>query len=73
MLVRSIQCLCGAVIGVVIPETPEESRPVIDELPVGWLGADTDGQVWDTRLTDTHTCQKCGSTTSFPTHKEENE
>lgn len=64
MLVRSLQCPCGAVIGVVIPETPEEEDPANDRLPIGWLGADEDGQVWDTRLSDTCTCQKCGSVTS---------
>jgi len=49
---------------VVIPETPEEQDPANDGLSIGWLGADEDGQVWDTRSSDTHTCQECGSVTS---------
>lgn len=60
MLVRSLQCKCGAVIGVVIPETEEERDPANDRFSVGWLGADEDGQVYDTRLSDTYACRRCG-------------
>lgn len=68
MLVRSLKCPCGAVIGVMLPEIREErlDPALYVPLPVGWLGADEDGQVWDTRKTDTYACKKCGEDLTPP-------